>query len=94
MQLHSDLTRALAENPAPTVPHVCERLGISTSWVYCQHRDLARAIAARHLKERVESREQRRELLRIEVSAIVKDMLERGEQPAQAVYERCLAKTL
>ena len=45
-------------------------------------------------KERVESREQRRELLRIEVSAIVKDMLERGEQPAQAVYERCLAKTL
>ena len=91
MQLHSDLTRALAENPAPTVPDVCERLGISTSWVYCQHGDLARAIAARHLKERVESREQRRELLRIEVSAIVKDMLNRGERPVQARVRRMLS---
>jgi transcriptional regulator with XRE-family HTH domain len=34
-QLHSDLICALAENPAPTVPAVCERLGVSTSWVYC-----------------------------------------------------------
>ena len=91
MQLHSDLTRALAENPAPTVPDVCERLGISTSWVYCQHRDLARAIAARHLKEWVESKEQRRELLRIEVSAIVKDMLDRGERPVQARVRKMLS---
>jgi len=91
MQLHSDLTRALAENPAPTVPHVCERLGISTSWVYCQHGDLARAIAARHLKERVESREQRRGLLRIEVSAIVKDMLGRGEHSVQARVRKMLS---
>jgi len=28
-QLHSDLICALAENPAPTVPAVCQRLGIS-----------------------------------------------------------------
>ena len=61
-QLHSALISALSENPAPTVPAVCERLGISTSWVYCQHRDLARAIAARHLRQRAESMEQRRDL--------------------------------
>jgi len=90
-QLHSDLTCALAENPAPTVPDVCERLGISTSWVYWQHGDLARAIAARHLKERVESMEQRRELLRIEVSAIVRDMLDRGERPVQARVRKMLS---
>jgi len=53
---------------------------------------LARAIAARHLKERVESREQRRELLRIEVSAIVKDMLERSEQLAQARVRKMLSE--
>lgn len=82
---------ALAENPAPTVPAVCERLGISTSWAYCLHGDLARAIAARHLKERVESMEQRRELLRIEVSAIVKDMLDRGEHPVQARVRKMLS---
>jgi len=61
-QLRSDLIGALAENPTPTVPTVCQRLGISTSRVYCLHGDLARAIAARHLKERVESMERRREL--------------------------------
>jgi len=82
---------ALAEDPAPTVPDVCERLGISTSWVYCQHGDLARAIAARHLKERNESTERRRELMRIEVSAIVKDMLNRGERPVQARVRRMLS---
>ena len=90
-QLHSDLICALAENPAPTVPAVCERLGISTSWVYCQHRDLARAIAARHLRQRAESMEERRELLRIEVFAIVEDMLDRGEQPVQARVRKMLS---
>jgi hypothetical protein len=52
---------------------------------------LARAIAARHLKERVEPMEQRRELLRIEVSAIVKDMLDRGERPVQARVRKMLS---
>jgi hypothetical protein len=55
MQLQSNLIGALAENPAPTVSAVCQRLGVSTSWVYFLHRDLTRAIAARHLQERVES---------------------------------------
>jgi hypothetical protein len=61
-QLHSDLICALAENPAPTVPAVCQRLGISTSWAYCLHGDLARAIAARHLGERAKSMQRRRDL--------------------------------
>jgi hypothetical protein len=90
-QLRSDLTSALAENPAPTIPAVCRRLGISTSRVYCLHGDLARAIAARHLKERVESMERRRELLRIEVFAIVKDMLDRGERPIRARVQKLLS---
>ena len=67
------------------------RLGISTSWVYCLHGDLARAIAARHLKERVESMQQRREQLRIEVAAIVKEMLDRGEHPVQARLRKMLS---
>lgn len=90
-QLHSALISALSENPAPTVPAVCERLGISTSWVYCQHRDLARAIAARHLRQRAESMEQRREGLRSEVVAIVKNMLDRGEHPVQARVRKMLS---
>ncbi|MDR3703524.1 MAG: hypothetical protein P4L56_28000, partial [Candidatus Sulfopaludibacter sp.] len=90
-QLRSDLIGALAENPAPTVPAVCRRLGISTSRVYCLHGELARAIAARHLRESAESMEQRRELLRIEVSAIVKDMLDRGEHPVQARVRKMLS---
>jgi transcriptional regulator with XRE-family HTH domain len=90
-QLRSDLISALAENPAPTVPAVCHRLGISTTRVYCLHGDLARAIAARHSKERVESMERRRELLRIEVFAIVKDMLDRGERPIQARVQKMLS---
>ena len=90
-QLRSDLISALAENPAPTVPDVCRRLGISTSRVYCLHGDLARAIAARHLKERAESMERRRELLRTEVFAIVKDMLARGERPIQARVQKMLS---
>jgi hypothetical protein len=90
-QLHSALICALSENPAPTVPAVCERLGISTSWVYCQHRDLARAIAARHLRQRAESMEQRREVLRSEVFVIVKNMLDRGERPIQARVRKMLS---
>jgi hypothetical protein len=90
-QLRSDLISALAENPAPTVPAVCRRLGISTSRVYCLHGDLARAIAARHLRERAESMERRRELLRTEVFAIVKNMLARGERPIQARVQKMLS---
>ncbi len=90
-QLRSDLISALAENPAPTVPAVCQRLGISTSRVYCLHGDLARAIAARHLRERAESMERRRELLRREVSAIVKNMLDRGERPIRARVQKMLS---
>jgi hypothetical protein len=90
-QLRSDLINAQAENPAPTVPALCRRLGISTSRVDCLHGDLARAIAARHLKEQVESMERRRELLRIEVFAIVKDMLDRGEHPVQARVRKMLS---
>ena len=82
---------ALAEDPAPTVPDVCERLGISTSWVYCQHGDLARAIAARHLRERGECMERRRELLRIEVFAIVKDMVARDERPVRSRVQKLLS---
>jgi len=90
-QLRSDLTSALAENPAPTVPAVCRRLGISTSWVYFLHGDLARAIAARHIRERAESMERRSELLRTEVFAIVKNMLARGERPIQARVQKLLS---
>jgi len=90
-QLRSDLIKALAENPAPAVPDICRRLGISTSRVYCLHGDLARAIAARHLKERVESMGRRRELLRIEVFALVKDMLDRGERPEQSRVQKLLS---
>lgn len=90
-RLRSDLIKALAENPAPAVPDICRRLGISTSRVYCLHGDLARAIAARHLKGRVESMERRRELLRIEVFAIVKDMLDRGERPVQSRVRKMLS---
>src|SRR5215471_7710524 len=72
-------------------PPTCRRLGISTSRVYCLHGDLARAIAARHLKERVESIERRRELLRIEVFAIVKSMLDRNERPVQARVHNMLS---
>ena len=50
-QLCSALIRALAEDPAPSVPAACQRLGISTSRVYCLYGDLGRAIAARHLTE-------------------------------------------
>jgi len=53
---------------------------------------LARAIAARHLKERVEFRQQCRELLRIEVSVIVKDMVDRGERPVQARVRKMLSE--
>ncbi|MCL4487834.1 MAG: hypothetical protein M1570_06850 [Chloroflexi bacterium] len=90
-QLRSDLIKALAESPAPAVPDICRRLGISTSWVYCLHGDLARAIAARHLKERRECMKRRRELLRIEVFAIVKDMLDRGERPVQSGVQKLLS---
>jgi len=90
-QLRSDLISALAENPAPTVPVVCRRIGISTSRVYCLHGDLARAIAARHLRERAESMERRRELLRTEVFTIVKNMLARGERPIQARVQKMLS---
>jgi hypothetical protein len=61
-KLHSDLISALGENPAPTVPAVCQRLGISTSWAYYQHGALARAIAARHLRHRAGSTKRRRDL--------------------------------
>jgi hypothetical protein len=90
-QLRSDLIAAQAENPAPTVPAVCQRLGISTSRVYWLHGDLARAIAARHLRERAESMERRRDLLRHEVFAIVKNMLARGERPIQARVQKMLS---
>jgi hypothetical protein len=90
-QLRFDQISALAENPAPTVPAVCRRLGISTSRVYCLHGDLARAIAARHLRERAESTERRRELLRTEMFAIVKNMLARGEHPIQARVQKMLS---
>jgi hypothetical protein len=90
-QLRSDLIKALAEKPAPTVPDICRRLGISTSRVYCQHGDLARAIAARHLKERAESMKRGRELLRIEVFAIAKDMLHHGERPVQSRVRKMLS---
>jgi hypothetical protein len=52
---------------------------------------LARAIAARHLKERAESMERRRELLRTEVFAIVKNMLASGERPIQARVQKLLS---
>ena len=90
-QLRSDLISALAENPAPTVPAVCHRLGISTTRVYCLHGDLARAIAARHLRERAESMGRRRELLRTEVFVIVKEMLDRGERPVEALVRKMLS---
>jgi len=90
-QFRSDLISALAENPAPTVPTVCRRLGISTSRVYCVYGDLARAIAARHLLQRSESMDQRRQALRSEVFAIVKDMLDRGERPIQARVRKLLS---
>jgi hypothetical protein len=90
-QLRCDLISALSENPAPTVPAVCRRLGISTSRVYCLHGDLARAIAARHLRERAETMERRRELLRTEVFTIVKNMLARGERPIQARVQKMLS---
>ncbi len=61
-QLRSDLISALAENPAPTVLAVCARLGVSSSRIYFLHRDLAHAIAARHLRQRAESSDRRREL--------------------------------
>ena len=64
---------------------------VSTSQIYCLHGDLACAIAARHLKERVESMERRDEQLRIEVFAIVKDMLDRGERPVQARVRKMLS---
>jgi hypothetical protein len=50
-----------------------KRLGISTSLACRLHGDLARAIAARHLRQRTESMEQRREVLRSDVFAIVKN---------------------
>jgi hypothetical protein len=90
-QLRSNLIEALAENPAPAVPDICRRLGISTSRIYCIHGDLARAIAARHLKERAESMKRRRELLRIEVFAIAKDMLHHGERPVQSRVRKMLS---
>lgn len=90
-RLRSDLIKALAEDPAPAVPDICRRLGISTSRVYCLHGDLARAIAARHLAGRAKSMERRRELLRIEVFAIVKDMLGRGERPVRSRVRKMLS---
>jgi hypothetical protein len=91
-QLRSDLISAMAENPAPTVRAVCARLGVSSSRIYFLHRDLAHAIAARHSKEQVESMERRRELMRNEVFAIVKNMLDRGEHP-RPVYKGCSVQT-
>ena len=70
---------------------MCRRLGISTSWVYCRHGDLARAIAARHLKERGECMKRRRESLRIEVFAIVKEMLDRDERPVRSRVQKLLS---
>jgi len=90
-QLRSDLISAWAENPAPTVHAVCRRLGISTSSVDCQHGDLTRAIAARHLRERAESMERRHKLLRNEVFTIVKNLLDRGERLVQARVQKMLS---
>jgi hypothetical protein len=82
-QLRSDLIGALAENPAPTVLAVCARLGVSSSRVYFLHRDLAHAIAARHLRQRAESMERRRDLLRQEGLGIVQKLLDCGECPSK-----------
>jgi transcriptional regulator with XRE-family HTH domain len=91
LQLRSNLIGALAENPAPTVPAVCRRLGVSTSWAYYLHRDLTHAIAVRRLEQRTESMERRSERLRIEVFAIVKNMLDRGERPILARVRKMLS---
>jgi AraC-like DNA-binding protein len=89
-ELHLGLISALAEDPAPTVPAVCERLGVSSSWVYFLHRDLAQAIAARRLQQRAELMGRRRELLRNEVFSIVQKLLGRGERPTQARVQAML----
>src|SRR6266567_5520320 len=71
-------------------PYVGGLRSLGARFTVC-HADLARAIATRHLKEQVEAMERRRELLRIEVFAIVKDMLDRGEHPVQSCVQKMLS---
>jgi hypothetical protein len=56
-RLRHELLSVLSEDPAPTLDDVCKRLSISKSWVYREHSDLAHAITARRLRQRVGSLE-------------------------------------
>ncbi len=93
VDLQAGLISALMDDPAPGVAAVCKRLGVSPGLVYRRHADLARAIAARHLRQRAESVERRRELLREEVFEIVNKMHDRGERlaPARELSTRVLS---
>jgi hypothetical protein len=83
-KVRATLEAILSEEPPPTIPAVCQRLGLSESRLYNLHPELIRAIAARHRARRDQSMKDRREFTRTEVFQIVADLHRKGERPAQA----------
>jgi hypothetical protein len=90
-KMRSALEAMLTEEPPPTVPAVCERLGLSERWFYNLYPDLIRAIAARHRVRRDQSMKDRRQLSRIEVFHIVSDLNSKGERPGRALVQTRLS---
>jgi hypothetical protein len=85
------LEAILSEEPPPTILAVCERLGLSESWLYNLCPDLIRAIAARHRIRRDQSMKDRRERSRVEIFQIVADLHRQGERPSQALLRARLS---
>ena len=90
-KLRSALEAILTEEPPPTIPAVCKRLGLSESWLYSLYPDLIHAIAARHRIRRDQSMKDRRERSRMEVFQIVADLHRQGERPSQALVQARLS---
>jgi hypothetical protein len=90
-KVRGTLEAALSEEPPPTIPVVCQRLGLSESWLYNLPPELIRAIAARHRVRRDQSMKDRRELTFTEVFQIVADLHLKGERPAQARVQGALS---
>lgn len=86
-KMRTALEAILTEEPPPTILAVCDRLGLSESWLYNLYPELIRAIAARHRARRDQSMKDRRQLSRIEVFQIVSDLESKGERPARALVQ-------
>ena len=91
--LRKTLRAMLSESPAPSLPTICNRVGLSSSTLWKRWPEEMAAIHARRSRDRTKTSERRRKQMIQEVRGIVQALHREGKCPTEDRVRPLLSKT-